>query len=117
MRAKKLFYKECRLAGRMYHDADFVFEQLHVGTRLHLVRDTENLHDPDAVAVFYHADEKKYLLGYIPGNENEELARFLDMGWGNLFNCRISHICPEAHYEQQIRLVIRINRNNSKESC
>lgn len=31
MKAKKLFFKECHLAGRQYHDVDEVWEELHVG--------------------------------------------------------------------------------------
>ena len=28
MKAKKLFFKECNLAGRQYHDVDEVWEEL-----------------------------------------------------------------------------------------
>jgi len=42
MKAKKLFFKECNLAGRQYHDADEVWEELHVGTLLELRRDLDN---------------------------------------------------------------------------
>lgn len=110
MKAKKLFYKECHLAGRKYHDADLVFNQLSVGTPLYLVRDAENRIDLNAVAVCYRTNEdEEYLLGYIPGDENQEIAQFLDMGWTKLFDCRISKINPDTYYEQQIRLTIRIN--------
>ena len=51
MKARKLFFKECRLAGRQYHDADEVWEELHVGTLLELRRDLDNRYDKDAVAV------------------------------------------------------------------
>ncbi len=110
MKAKKAFYKECHVAGRKYHDADFVFEQLNVGTKLHLVRDTNNRYDPDAIALLYHTNDGEFIIGYIPSNENEEMARFLDMGWTDLFDCRISRINPLAHYEQQIHITIRINQ-------
>lgn len=53
MKAKKLFFMECHLAGRKYHDAYEVWEELKVGTKLKLVRDADNRHDPDAVAVIY----------------------------------------------------------------
>ena len=39
MKAKKLFFKECHLAGRQYHDVDEVWDELHVGTQLELQRD------------------------------------------------------------------------------
>ena len=53
MKARKLFFKECHLAGRQYHDADEVWEELHVGTLLELRRDLDNRYDKDAVAVVF----------------------------------------------------------------
>lgn len=117
MKAKKLFFKECRLAGRQYHDVDEVWEDLHVGTLLDLERDLDNRFDKNAVAVTYcggvdeeTGETEDYLLGYIPSCENEEIAQLLEMGWNDIFECRISKINPEAHYENQIRLTIRIKR-------
>lgn len=120
MKAKKLYFKECHLAGRQYHDVDEVWEELHVGTLLELERDLDNRYDEDAVAVTFckgiyeeTGERETYLLGYIPANENEEIARLLEMGWTDIFECRISKINPEAHYENQIRLTIRIKRNEN----
>ena len=45
--------------------------------------------------------------------ENVELANFLDMGWNNVFECRISGIKPEAHPENQVHLTIKIKRNDA----
>jgi hypothetical protein len=118
MKAKKLFFKECHLAGRQYHDVDEVWDKLHVGTCLELQRDLDNRYDKNAVAVIYNSIDEDtgenvdYLLGYIPSDENETIAQLLEMGWDNIFECRISKINPEAHYENQIRLTIRIVRNN-----
>jgi len=117
MKAKKLFFKECHLAGRQYHDVDEVWDELHVGTQLELQRDLDNRHDKNAVAVVYRTVDvdtgivEEYLLGYIPGDENETIAQLLEMGWEDIFECRISKINPDAHYENQIRLTIRIVRN------
>lgn len=55
-----------------------------------------------------------YLLGYIPSGENEIIAQLLEMGWDDIFECRISKINPETHYENQVRLTIRIVRHNNK---
>lgn len=118
MKAKKLFFMECHLAGRQYHDADEVWDELKVGTQLKLVRDMDNKYDQDAVAVVYDkvytdTDETdEFLIGYIPRDNNETIAQLLEMGWKNIFECRISKINPDAHYENQIRLTIRIVRNN-----
>lgn len=118
MKAKKLFFKECHLAGRQYHDVDEVWDELHVGTCLELQRDLDNRYDKNAVAVVYKTIDEDtgenvdYLLGYIPNDENETIAQLLEMGWDSIFECRISKINPEAHYENQIRLTIKIVRNN-----
>lgn len=118
MKAKKLFFKECHLAGRQYYDVDEVWDELHIGTCLELKRDPDNHYDQDAVAVMYNkidsetGENDEFLLGYIPSDENETIAQLLDMGWDNIFECRISKINPEAHYENQIRLTIRIVRND-----
>ena len=120
MKAKKLFFKECNLAGRQYHDVDEVWEELHVGTCLSLERDLDNRYDKNAVAVVYRDVDvetgivEEYLLGYIPSDENETIAKLLEMGWDKIFECRISKINPEAHYENQIRLTIKIVRNEKE---
>ena len=118
MKARKLFFKECHLAGRQYHDADEVWEELHVGTLLELRRDLDNRYDKDAVAVVFvkgidknTGEEDAYLLGYIPHDENTEIANLLEMGWTDIFECRISKKDEEAHYENQVHLTIRIKRN------
>ena len=53
MKAKKCYFKECHVAGRQYHDANEVWGELKVGTRLWLVRDEANRYDPSAVAIVY----------------------------------------------------------------
>lgn len=117
MEAKKLFFKKCHLAGRQYHDVDEVWDELHIGTLLELVRDTDNAYDMNAVAVVYNGQDKEtgekeqYLLGYIPACENEVLAQLLQMGWSDIFECRISKLNPEVHYENQIHLTIKIKKH------
>ena len=122
MKAKKLFFKECHLAGRQYHDVDEVWEELHVGTLLELKRDFDNRYDKNAVAVIFKevsdadtGESEDYLLGYIPADENELIAQLLEMDWDDIFECRISKINPDAHYENQIRVTIRIKRNEGND--
>ena len=121
MKAKKLFYKECHLAGRQYHDCDEVFDELKVGTELCLVYDEDNRFDRNAVAVIYKRpdalrqpgsdeEDNEFLLGYIPRNENGTISNLLQMGWDNIFECRICKIDPTAHYEQQIFLSLKVKR-------
>ena len=114
MVAKKLYFMDCHLAGRKYHDADEVWDDLKVGTVLKLERDKENRFDPYAVMVVFKKKDEDYLLGYIPRGENETIANFIEMGWGKIFECRISKIDPEVHHERQIELVVKILKNNKR---
>jgi hypothetical protein len=119
MVAKKIYFMDCHLAGRKYHDADEVWDELKVGTNLKLERDKENRNDANAVAVIYERKNKKdevedeFLIGYIPRTDNVTIAGFLEMGWNTIFECRISKINPDAHPENQVHLTIRVKRNPS----
>lgn len=103
---------DCHLAGRKYHDADEVWEKLKVGTLLQLHRDLDNRYDTEAVAVMYHNDEndEDYCIGFIPRYKNEIIASILEMGWTDIFECRINKINSEAHSENQIHLTIKIKK-------
>lgn len=88
METKKKYFMDCHLAGRKYHDVD-------------------------AVAVIYHNEDngEDYCIGYLPREENGTIASLLEMGWVDIFECRISKITPDAHPEKQIYLTIKIKRN------
>ena len=110
MKAHQMYYMDCHLAGRKYYDADLVWDYLRVGQQLRLERDLQNPHDPYAVQVIYTKDGEDYLLGFIPRTDNKQIAGFLEMGWEDLFDCRISGINPDTHPENQVRLTISIKR-------
>ena len=114
MKAHQMFYMDCHLAGRKFHDADLVWDYLRVGQQLRLERDLQNPHDPYAVQVIYTKDGEDYLLGFIPRNENRDIAAILEMGWVELFDCRISSINPDTHPENQIHLTISIHRRQEE---
>lgn len=116
MEAKKKFFMDCHLAGRKYHDADEVWDKLKVGTLLRLERDLDNRHDPEAVAVMYDDKEieDSFCIGYFPRENNETFARILEMGWTDMFECRISKLNPDAHPEHQVHLTIKILRKNQE---
>lgn len=113
MEARKKFFMDCHLAGRKYHDADEVWEELKIGTLLQLQRDKDNRKDSNAVAVLYNkeGEEEPYCIGYIPREDNETIASILEMGWTDIFECRISKINPDAHSEYQVHLTIKIKKN------
>ncbi len=113
---RNIYFKDCHLAGRKYHEADMVWDQLKVGALLNLVAEPDNPTDHYAVGVTFHAaDGEDYLLGYIPRGENQQLSAFLQMGWADIFECRISKINEETHPENQVQLTIKIKKNSKNE--
>lgn len=108
MKAHNLYFMDCHLAGRKYHDADLVWNDLKVGQSVRLERELQNVHDAYAVQVIFNKDEEDYLLGYLPREDNQKVASFLEMGWGDIFECRISKLNPDTHPEQQVQLTISI---------
>lgn len=111
MKAHNQFLMDCHLAGRKYHDADMVWDKLRVGMPVRLEREEDNGYDPEAIQVIFNDDGEDYLLGYIPSGDNRNLSPYFDMGWGDIFECRISKLNPETHPENQVRLTIRIKKN------
>jgi hypothetical protein len=81
--------------------------QLEIGSPLELVRDEDNKHDPDAVALYF----KDYKLGYIPAHENETISQLLDMGYGKIFEVYVNRISKESHPESQVHINVYIKRN------
>ena len=94
------------IAGFGYWDGCEAFEHLKIGTLLELVREEENHFDPYAVAIYYH----EYKLGYIPRGDNNEISKYLDMGWNNLYEVRVTRVTPDAPPESQIEVIVYIKR-------
>ncbi len=113
MKSHLTFYMDCHLAGRKYHDADLVWDMLRIGMPVRLEREADNRFDPNAVQVIATCDGEDYLLGYIPRTDNQNLTPFFDMGWGDIFDCRISMLNPDTHPESQVWLTIRIKRKET----
>lgn len=116
MKARNQYFMETHLAGRQYYDVDLVWDELKVGTMLTFEREDDNRIDPAAVQVVYtrKEDGEKFLLGYLPRGENVLIAALLDQGWNDIFDAYIKRINPETHYENQVRLAIRIKKNDNQ---
>jgi len=71
---RKVVIQQSPIAGFQYYDGDEVFPKLWVDTPLLLVRDSENKHDENAVAIYY----MQYQLGYVPKADNTAVAQMLD---------------------------------------
>lgn len=92
------------IAGFTFWDGCEAFAELKVGTPLHLVREEENKFDPYAVAIYYE-DTK---LGFIPRGDNQLVAQFMDLCYNNIFEMRVQRICPDAHPEKQVCVILRL---------
>ncbi len=99
-------YTTFSIAGFTYWDGLEVFDELKIGTELTLEAEPTNGYDPNAVKILFG----ETMLGYIPRGENEEISKFLQLGYTELFSARISRINPEMHTEKQISVRVKINK-------
>ena len=114
MKAKKIFFADSRVAGRKYYDCDLVMDQLKVGSIVRLEHEENNAYDANAVQIIFNHEDEDFLLGYLPQGEQVEIAKLLQAGWTELFECRISKIDLTLHSEKQLSITIRINRKEKK---
>lgn len=109
IKSNKEHFLHCNVAAFTYCHGCEVFDQLKIGRKIRLVREDENEHDPKAVAVFFGDTH----IGYVPKMQNEMLAKFIDMGWGDLFEGRIQSVDPTAHPEEQVNIIIYLKRKEN----
>ena len=64
------------VAGFQFHRGDEIWPSLAVGAPLALVREPNNSHDTNAVAVYF----QNHKLGYVPRGENSAISQMLDRG-------------------------------------
>lgn len=102
----KRHFMSFNIAGFSYHDGCEVFDQLKIGSPLRLIREEDNRHDLNAVAVFFGDT----WLGYVPRQKNSDLALLMDMGYENIFVARIQQLDPQAHSEQQVGVVVFVKK-------
>ena len=105
MESKRITILNSKLAGFSHYDGPLAWPQLQVGSQLTPVTE-DNKYDPNAVALYF-AD---YKLGYIPRENNEIIFQFLDMGWAEVFDVRISRMSREEHPERQVDISVGICR-------
>lgn len=118
---QSVFFKECAVAGTSFHIEadDDIWNELEEGTEIALVRDKNNKHDSNAVAVAladdYDGDpddfDFDFILGYIPRNQNEELARMLDAGFGEKISAKITTYKNYGNVNNRMRITIYLQSN------
>lgn len=105
---KKIHLANFHIAGFGFWEGCEAFEHLKIGTKLDLVRETDNAFDPYAVAIYYG----EYKLGFIPRGKNHDISKYLDMGLGDIYDVRITRITPDVHPEDQVEVIVYILNQN-----
>jgi hypothetical protein len=90
----------CALTGFRHHDAPRLWPALRGHDPLTLVRETDNPHDPDAVALVW----KGHKLGYLPRGQNFVVARLLD--GARPLSARVESLRPTAERNRRIRVEV-----------
>lgn len=113
---KKVFFKECAVAGLSFHikGNDEVWDELEEGTHIALVRQRDNRYDRNAVAVAladdYDGDpddfDFDFILGYLPRTDNAEIAAMMDAGYADKFSAEITTYNRHGSYDNRIRITI-----------
>lgn len=72
----RILVQSSPLAGSQYYRLAELQRNIRAGDPLELVRDADNVHDKNAVAVRWHGQA----LGYLPRKENRAVAKAMDDG-------------------------------------
>jgi hypothetical protein len=96
----RLLVQSAPLAGFRYHAPAELFHELRVGDALELVREPDNPHDANAVAVSWRGRK----LGYLPRRQNAALAWGLDRG--ERLQARISRLAPHPNPARRIEIEV-----------
>ncbi|MGN0232495.1 MAG: HIRAN domain-containing protein [Muribaculaceae bacterium] len=104
------------IAGIEYSDAFEAWNCLMPGTKLKIVRESNNIHDPNAI--FLTIDwsnpeigiSEEFKIGYVPRYCNSPVAALIDMGWLDYLECRLTKIEREPH-NNGIHAEITISQN------
>ena len=102
------FFKSFHIAGFMYYQGAFVFDELKVGKKVDLHLEKDNIHDENAVEILYKGNK----LGYIPKDVNREIATLLKAGYKDIFAAVIQQIQSDVHPEQQVKIGVFIKAKN-----
>ena len=92
------------IAGFQHHDGALVLDQLKAGTKIAIVPESDNPHDPEAVALHFGETH----LGYVPRIKNELLSLMCYYGHADAFECRVLQVKPDADPWEQVRVGIYV---------
>ena len=90
------------VAGFQHHHGKRLYSSMKVGDALILVREPGNVHDANAVRVEWRG----HVIGYVPRNENEALARQFD--FGNRLEGRITRLSKHRDPNRRVEMEIYV---------
>jgi hypothetical protein len=96
----QLLVQSSPLAGFRYAEAASVMPMLRPGDTLELVREADNVHDPNAVRVEWGGRK----LGYVPRRQNAALAWGLDRG--TPMRARVSRLAEHPNPARRIEFEV-----------
>ncbi len=105
------FFKSFYIAGFSYYNGSFVFDDLKIGTKIKISWDKNNKYDDNAVGLFY----KNKKIGYIPKEDNHEIATLLKAGYDNIFETIVQQLSPDQHPEAQVKIAVFIKNKKKSE--
>jgi hypothetical protein len=100
----RILVQSSPLAGIQFYTARQWWNEMQVGDRLELVRESANRHDANAIRVEWHGNK----LGYVPRRENQAVAREMDRGAE--LEARISKLQRHRSPWQRLRMDIYVVR-------
>lgn len=136
LKKAKAEFLNCNLAGFGHTEGYLVLDEMCPGDKLYMVREDENKHDLDAIALFYipkkelpkdaelltlslgkpkkaGAQERTVAalhVGYIPSASNKQLALLMDYGHKDIFECVITSVDKDEHPNQQVQIRVNLLR-------
>lgn len=121
---KKVFFKECPIAGWKFHEPDEWWDDAEEGDNLVLIREPGNKYDRNAIAVAftreYDSNLGKYdplqIIGYVPRTENEMMAKMMDMGWEDAFTAELTTIKSHGSPDSRLRMTLYIQSKDEFEN-
>lgn len=104
---EKVVVTECSIAGWIHYVPEDNSEDVFVGEKLFLVRDYDNTHDCNAVAVCLNDhDDLAGIIGYVPRTENKLIAQMIDKGWGDALKAELTTIKHDGVPSERLRMTI-----------
>jgi hypothetical protein len=98
----RILLQQSPVAGFQHHDGERLWRLLRVGTALRLVREPDNVHDVNAVALHFH----RYRIGYLPAMENTAVSQLMDRG--ERLDARIVALALDPDPWERVRVAVEL---------